>query len=119
MKTLSVAALATTALFGTSLFAADVQPTNDLPNPYRTTAPWGKVTDRTWGALNGVAIDNDGTSLWVIDRCGANPDVPPGVSPEDGPTQCRIWHFGGSFRSGCTVSECSCESKRGERDEET
>lgn len=80
MKTLSVAALATTALFGTSLFAA-VQPTNDLPNPYRTTAPWGKVSDRTWGAMNGVAIDNDGTSLWVVDRCGANPDVPPGVSP--------------------------------------
>ena len=33
------------------------------------------------GALNGVAIDNDGMSVWVADRCGANPDVPPGVSP--------------------------------------
>ena len=32
-------------------------------------------------ALNGVAIDNDGMSVWVADRCGANPDVPPGVSP--------------------------------------
>ena len=52
--------------------AADVQPTNDLPNPYQTTAPWGKVTDRKWGALNGVAIDNDGTSVWVVDRCGAS-----------------------------------------------
>src|SRR5204862_7934174 len=36
---------------------------------------------RTWGALNGVAIDNDGESVWVANRCGANPDVPPGASP--------------------------------------
>ena len=60
--------------------AADMQATNDLPNPYQS-APWGKVTDRKWGALNGVAIDNDGVSVWVVDRCGANPEVPPGVSP--------------------------------------
>jgi DNA-binding beta-propeller fold protein YncE len=26
-------------------------------------------------------VDNDGASLWVVDRCGANPDVPPGESP--------------------------------------
>ena len=61
---------------------ADVQPTNDLPNPYQTIAPWGKLPEgRKWGALNGVAIDNDGESVWVADRCGANPDIPPGASP--------------------------------------
>jgi DNA-binding beta-propeller fold protein YncE len=61
---------------------SDVRPTNDLPNPYQTTAPWGELPDgRTWGALNGVAIDNDGVSVWVVNRCGANPDVPPGASP--------------------------------------
>src|SRR6187431_2203000 len=61
---------------------SDVQPTNDLPNPYRMIAPWGKLPDgRKWGALNAVAIDKDGESLWVADRCGANPDTPPGVSP--------------------------------------
>jgi DNA-binding beta-propeller fold protein YncE len=60
----------------------DVQPKNDLPNPYQTIAPWGNLPEgRKWGALNGVAIDNDGESVWVADRCGANPDVPPGVSP--------------------------------------
>ena len=59
-----------------------VEPTNDLPNPYQTTAPWGKLPDgRRWGALNGIAIDRDGRSLWVADRCGANPNTPPGVSP--------------------------------------
>src|SRR5205809_2160003 len=60
----------------------DSQPTNDLPNPYQTVAPWGNLPEgRTWGALNGVAIDNDGDSVWVAKRCGANPDVPPGASP--------------------------------------
>ena len=59
----------------------EVQPTNDLPNPYQTTAPWGKLPEgRAWGALNAVAIDNDGESVWVADRCGANPDTPPGAS---------------------------------------
>ena len=59
----------------------DGKPTNELPSPYRMAAPWGKLPDgRKWGALNGVAVDNDGRSLWVVDRCGANPDVPPGAS---------------------------------------
>ena len=57
------------------------QPTNDLPNPYRTTAPWGTLpAGRSWGALNAVAIDRDGESVWVASRCGANPDTPAGVS---------------------------------------
>jgi len=59
----------------------EVQPTNDLPNPYQTIAPWGKLPEgRKWGALSAVAIDNDGESVWVADRCGANPDTPPGAS---------------------------------------
>ena len=59
----------------------EVEPTNDLPNPYQTTAPWGRLPEgRKWGALNAVAIDNDGESVWVADRCGANPDTPPGAS---------------------------------------
>ena len=61
----------------------DSTPTNDLPNPYRSVSPWGNLPadHGKWGAFNGVAIDNDGRSVWVVDRCGANPDVPPGESP--------------------------------------
>ncbi len=61
----------------------DATPTNDLPNPYRSVSPWGNLPadHGKWGAFNGVAIDNDGRSVWVVDRCGANPDVPPGASP--------------------------------------
>lgn len=74
--------VAATMLCGGAFAQSDVQPTNDLPNPYHTIAPWGKLPEgRTWGALNGVAIDNDGESVWVVSRCGANPNVPPGVWP--------------------------------------
>ena len=60
----------------------DPEPRNDLPNPYRSVAPWGKIPEgRTWGALNAVAIDNDGESIWVATRCGENPDAPPGAPP--------------------------------------
>ena len=73
------AACATTVPYQT---IGDVQPTNDLPNPYQTITLWGNLLEgRKWGALNGVAIDNDGESVWVADRCGANPDIPPGASP--------------------------------------
>ena len=65
-----------------ALRVARWQPTNDLPNPYRSVAPWGNLPDgRKWGALNGVDIDRDGVSVWVADRCGANPDTPPGANP--------------------------------------
>ena len=61
---------------------ADPPPANDLPNPYQTIAPWGDLPQgQTWGALSAVAIDNDGESVWVANRCGANPDIPPGESP--------------------------------------
>src|SRR5690349_3991640 len=80
--------LARTALlvFATSLIGAqaadEVTPVNDLPNPYRTIAPWGQLPPGlTWGALNSVAIDNDGESVWVATRCGANPEAPAGASP--------------------------------------
>jgi DNA-binding beta-propeller fold protein YncE len=81
--TFLVAAFAATASYGAGADTqGEVQPTNDLPNPYQTIAPWGKLPDgRKWGALNGIAIDKDGVSVWVADRCGANPDVPAGESP--------------------------------------
>src|SRR5262245_3430859 len=80
-RTLALVAVAL-ALCGADAPKGDAQATNDLPNPYRTVAPWGKLPDgRQWGALNGVDIDRDGMSVWVADRCGANPDTPAGVSP--------------------------------------
>jgi streptogramin lyase len=62
-------------------FPADIPPTNDLPNPYTTTDHFGVLTDRVWGATSAVAIDRDGKSLWVADRCGQKQAPAPGVSP--------------------------------------
>ena len=46
---------------------------NDLPNPYRTVAGWAKLpAGRTWGSTSAVAIDKDGQSVWVAERCGVN-----------------------------------------------
>ena len=46
---------------------------NDLPNPYRTVAGWAKLPEgRPWGSTSAVAIDKDGKSVWVAERCGVN-----------------------------------------------
>jgi DNA-binding beta-propeller fold protein YncE len=46
-------------------------PTNSAPNPYRTIANWGTLPDgRAWGSTSAVAIDPDGTTVWVAERCG-------------------------------------------------
>jgi DNA-binding beta-propeller fold protein YncE len=82
-RILALAASIAVTLCGACAFAQEGEPTNDLPNPYPVSiAPWGQLPQgQTWGALNAVAIDNDGASVWVASRCGANPDIPPGESP--------------------------------------
>ena len=48
-----------------------VQPVNSGANPYLVIRNWGMEPEgRPWGAANGVAIDRDGMSVWVADRCG-------------------------------------------------
>jgi DNA-binding beta-propeller fold protein YncE len=51
--------------------AAPSGPTNSLPNPYRSIENWGTLPQgRAWGSTSAVAIDPDGTSVWVGERCG-------------------------------------------------
>jgi len=71
---LITAVVTTFAGFGVYGHAAiDDQPTNDLPNPYRTVEGWAKMPEgRTWGATSAVDIAPDGKSIWVAERCGAN-----------------------------------------------
>ena len=48
-------------------------PTNSAPNPYRTIENWATLPNGlSWGSSSAVAIDKDGTSIWVAERCGAN-----------------------------------------------
>jgi len=51
--------------------AQTTTPTNDLPNSYRSIENWGQLPEgRIWGSTSAVAIDPDGTSVWVGERCG-------------------------------------------------
>ena len=57
-------------------------PVNDRPNPYRTVEGWAKMPEgRTWGSTSAVAIDKDGLSVWVGERCGTNSCVGSNLDP--------------------------------------
>ncbi len=65
-----------------SLAAQAVAPVNDRPNPYRTVEGWAKLPEgRTWGATSAVAIDRDGVSIWVGERCAQNSCVGSDLDP--------------------------------------
>jgi DNA-binding beta-propeller fold protein YncE len=78
-------------------------PGNDLPNPYTTVTDWARMPPgRTWGSTSAVAIDRDGTSVWVAERCGTNSCAASTLAP--------VLHFDAkgnlltSFGSGMIVS---------------
>jgi hypothetical protein len=49
-----------------------IEPTNTLPDPYRTISDWAKLPEgRPWGSTAGVSVDRNG-NIWVAERCGAN-----------------------------------------------
>ena len=61
---------------------ADVEPINDLPNPYETMRNWGTLPDgRTWGSVSAINVDIDGTHIWAGDRCGTNSCAGSDVDP--------------------------------------
>jgi sugar lactone lactonase YvrE len=68
------AATAASLVFASAVAAQPtVAPTNSAPNPYRTIEGWAKLPDgRSWGSTSAVAIDKDGVSVWVGERCGQN-----------------------------------------------
>jgi DNA-binding beta-propeller fold protein YncE len=61
---------------------ASSAPVNDRPNPFRTVEGWAKLPPgRTWGSTSAVAIDKDGESVWVAERCGQNSCVGSDLDP--------------------------------------
>jgi len=71
--TVTVAAAILVVLSASANPQNNVQPTNDLPNPYQTIEGWAKMPEgRTWGSTSAVDIDPDGKSVWVAERCGGN-----------------------------------------------
>jgi DNA-binding beta-propeller fold protein YncE len=72
-RMLGLAVLAAVAIAAGAVYSQTAAPTNSLPNPYRSIENWDKMPPgRVWGATAGVAVDRDGTSIWVAERCGAN-----------------------------------------------
>ena len=60
------------ALTGTVLAQLKDAPSNDLPQPYRTTRDWGQLPPGVkWAAVTAVEPAPDGT-IYVIHRCFAN-----------------------------------------------
>jgi sugar lactone lactonase YvrE len=65
--------ISTAILTSVALAQTSTQPTNSLPNPYRTVEGWAKLPEgRTWGSTSAVDIDRDGKTIWVAERCGVN-----------------------------------------------
>jgi DNA-binding beta-propeller fold protein YncE len=55
---------------------------NEPPNPYRTVENWAKLPDgRKLGQTISVAIDPDGKSIWVFERCGGTSCEASNVAP--------------------------------------
>ena len=70
------AVAAAVVLAGNMALTQGSAPTNSAPNPYRTIANWGALPEgRSWGSTSAVAIDPDGTTVWVAERCGES--LPP------------------------------------------
>ena len=61
---------------------ANVEPINNLPNPYETVRDWGTLPDgRRWGSVSAINVDIDGVHVWAADRCGANSCAESNVAP--------------------------------------
>lgn len=83
MRTLAMLALLAAAQASTlGAQATAPAPVNDRPNAYETIEGWAKLpAGRIWGATSAVAIDRDGVSVWVGERCAANNCVGSDLDP--------------------------------------
>src|SRR5687767_15969771 len=51
--------------------AQNTPPVNDRANPYALVPDWLQLPEGgRLGAVSGVDIDRDGSSVWIADRCG-------------------------------------------------
>ena len=71
-RTISLLILAAVSVAGSVGVHAQSGPSNDLPQPYRTTRDWGQLPPGVkWAAVTAVEPSPDGT-IYVIHRCFAN-----------------------------------------------
>src|SRR5690242_20525709 len=84
MRRLALIALGLLAVLPTLAARAQAPtlPGIDFPDPYNSATVFGQLpSPRAWGGTTAVAIDRDGRSVWVFERCGgsscANSKLPP------------------------------------------
>ncbi|MDP6536598.1 MAG: peptidyl-alpha-hydroxyglycine alpha-amidating lyase family protein [Gammaproteobacteria bacterium] len=71
LKLFSVVCLS--SMLGNVFAQADMEPTNDLPNPYQiVTGFFNMPPGRDWGATSSIDVDPDGKSIWIGERCGSD-----------------------------------------------
>mgnify|MGYP001215561866 FL=1 len=71
LKLFSVVCLS--SMLGNVFAQADMEPTNDLPNPYQiVTGFFNLPPGREWGATSSIDVDPDGKSIWIGERCGSD-----------------------------------------------
>jgi sugar lactone lactonase YvrE len=99
-----------------------VRPSNDAPNPYQTIEGWARMPEgRAWGSTSAVAIDQDGVSVWVAERCGANSCLGSALDPilEFDASGKLVKHFGAGMllsphgidvdgQGNVWVTDCAC-----------
>lgn len=62
--------------------AQNAPPVNNRPNPYALVRNWLQLPEgRTLGAVSGVDVDRDGSSIWIADRCGGNACADSTIAP--------------------------------------
>jgi DNA-binding beta-propeller fold protein YncE len=81
--TILAAAMAVAGAISAPAWAqGNAPPSIDLPDPYGAATVFGQLpAGRTWGGTTTVAVDRDGKSIWVFERCGgescADSKLPP------------------------------------------
>jgi DNA-binding beta-propeller fold protein YncE len=75
-------AAAVGAVFATTERRAQADDPNSAPDPYHIVSNWAQLPEgRHWGMAIGVAVDRDGSSVWVFDRCGGKTCAGSNVAP--------------------------------------
>jgi DNA-binding beta-propeller fold protein YncE len=66
----------------TAAETSGAQPRTDLPDPFGPPASFGQLpSGRAWGGTTAVAVDADGKSVWVFERCGAESCIDSNLPP--------------------------------------
>jgi DNA-binding beta-propeller fold protein YncE len=78
----AIVGAAVAVIFATNGRQARADDPNSAPDPFHVVDNWAKLPEgRRWGMAIGVAVDRDGSSVWVFDRCGGKTCKDSNIAP--------------------------------------